>query len=89
MLKEKLRALNNDDLAAQDGDVHQAWNDGEITFTKSGSLLGHRILHCVSPGLCVKLPREYFPHTTGEHGFCYTTEKGCDIIRDLVKRYGK
>ena len=86
--KKRLADINNDTLAEQAGVVYQVWEDGEITLTKSGSLLGQRGLHCVTWGLDKQVNPELFPHQYNGHGFCYVTESGAALIRQLVKQYG-
>ena len=45
-LETKLLALHDPNLEKQDGGVVQIWQDGEITYQKSGDLLWQRSLHC-------------------------------------------
>jgi len=88
-LAKRLHRINDDELAQQPGMVYQAWSDGEITLTKSGRLLGRRNLHCIIPGMAVRIPKEYFPHGNGEYGYCYTTNSGADLIREIVRQFGQ
>ena len=75
----------HNDLAKQEGMVHQVWEDGERTLTKSGSLLGQRSLHCIDPGVPNKaIDIHMFPHQTNGHGFMYTTSEGAYALRDAI-----
>ena len=89
MLRQRLKSINNDELAQQPGMVYQVWNDGEITLTKSGRLLGQRGLHMIRPGMELAIDPTLFPHQSTKYGFCYTTEGGCNLVRTLIRQYGK
>ncbi len=65
---EKANKLHDPELAKKEGDhVYQFWDDGEITSTKCGSLLGQRTLHTiqlpVTEAPCCKLAGVYNRHT--------------------------
>ena len=77
----------NDTLAEEDGMVYQVWEDGEITLTKSGRLLGQRSLHTIESGWSGKsVPTDWFPHDIqeGKHGFIYTDNEGADAVRHAI-----
>ncbi len=82
-------SLNNDELAKQPGHVYQVWEDGEITMTKSGELLGCRNLHCMEWKLDVAIAKDNFPHQTSNgHGFAYVTKADAETIRNLIQTHG-
>lgn len=87
---ETLQALinehSNDALAEQDGMVYQVWQDGEITLTKSGSLLGQRNLHCVECGVNgFEIKGVVWPHVRPNgNKFIYTTHEGAKAIRNCI-----
>lgn len=74
------------DLAKLEGMVYQVWEDGEVTLTKCGSLLGQRNLHMIYPGHPrAAVPVSLFPHrTTNGHGFIYTDEAGQKAMRTAI-----
>jgi hypothetical protein len=85
MLRQLIEQYSDDSLALEFGSVYQIWEDGEITLTKSGALLGQRTLHCMSYGESAKsVDPMIFPHQTNGHGFAYVTEKGAETIRSMI-----
>ncbi len=78
---------NHPELAEIDGDmVYQVWEDGEITLTKAGRLLGQRGLHMIEGGRVDKaVDPNLFPNVTKQnHGFIYTDDKGSQAVRQAI-----
>jgi len=73
------------DLAKVEGMVYQVWEDGEVTLTKCGSLLGQRDLHMICPGHTkATVSVSLFPHQCNGHGFIYTDEDGQKAVRTAI-----
>ena len=85
-MKDRIFELNDDTLAEIEcSHVYQVWQDGEITLTKCGSLLGQRRLHMLEPPhASAKIGAENFPHQSGANGFAYVTEEGAEEIRCMI-----
>ena len=86
-IQELITHHSNDELAAESSMVYQVWEDGEITLTKSGLLLGQRTLHMIEAGWSNRsIDPALFPHHTqnGQHGFIYTDDKGSQAVRNAI-----
>jgi hypothetical protein len=86
-IKTIIDAHSNPELAKQVGMVYQVWEDGEVTLTKSGELLGRRSLHMIRTGIdSLRVSPSLFPHQSkdGNHGFAYVTDKGAAAIREAI-----
>ena len=102
-LAELIAKHSKDHLAEVDGMVTQVWADGEVTSTKSGSLLGQRTLHSISQGFIntstwndenveVKGLDGEWPHwkqigDKAKVGFIYTDSLGVAAMAELLVKY--
>ena len=71
------------EMAEVPGMVYQVWEDGEITLTKSGDLLGQRSLHCINQGYDYQIPLSCFPGDNNgyDHASIYTDREGAETVR--------
>ena len=84
-LVETANKLHNPELAKVECDhVYQFWDDGEITSTKCGSLLGQRTLHMIHPAVSKAVGK--LAGVSGPHTYVYVTyEQAVDLRNQLVK----
>lgn len=88
IVKGAIALLHNPALAERENcHVYQVWEDGEITMTKCGSLLGQRNLHQVHYPLPGSVPRDWFPIQETKHAFAYVTEEDGMQIRSQIAEY--
>lgn len=72
------------------GHVYQVWNDGELTLTKAGSLLGSRTLHMIMPGnpdnalSWHEMPVKH-PNVSRKLGFAYVTREDGETIAHAIR----
>lgn len=80
---ELTRNLHQPELAKRRGHVYQIWEDGEITWQKSGDLLWERTLHPIVSGIFgLSLPMPVRFHS---HSFAFvSTTAAVRISRALV-----
>lgn len=90
-LIEFIRGCHNPALAKKDGHVTQIWEDGEITFQKSGELLWMRNIHSRREGIRgLKLPMPV-NYRDGSHSYAFVSDE--DAVRigraiiEIIKRY--
>lgn len=83
-LVEMANKLHDPDLAKVEGDhVYQFWDDGEITSTKCGSLLGQRTLHMIYPAASKAVGK--LTGVSGPHTYVYVTyEQAVDLRNQLI-----
>lgn len=79
-------AQHSNDALAKEHSVYQVWEDGEVTVTKGGDLLGQRGVYCIAEGTGAKgWPVALFPHqNSSSHGFAYVTKEGAKAIRNAI-----
>jgi hypothetical protein len=85
--QEEIAKHHHPELAQiEGGNVYQVWEDGEVTLTKCGSLLGHRTLHTIEFGDKNKAisPLLFPEQRSNGHGFIYTDRIGVAAIRKLL-----
>jgi hypothetical protein len=77
--------VDNPELAKQHGMVTQVWNDGEITYQKSGDLLWQRTLHMDCPAIpgAEALGLE-FPHKHGSNSYAFVTSHDAHKVRAAI-----
>lgn len=90
MTLEEIRArlaLLNCPEARGDSMVAQVWEDGEVTLTKGGDLLGQRSLHMIEGPHTDKLPAVLFPNrNSGGHGWVWCHYSHARAVREEVIR---
>lgn len=85
-----IQKAHNPELAKQEGMVYQLWQDGELTVTKSGELLGLRNLHMIEAGF-IRKPEMYskWMHVMvpdGENAFIYCAKEDAYAIREVMQQ---
>jgi hypothetical protein len=64
--------------------VCQVWEDGEVTSTKGGSLLGQRRMIMIVPPTPVALPVDLMPHRSGDHGCVVCRYADYEKVRAVI-----
>lgn len=82
-----ISALNDPEAPKQEGMVSMVWHDGEVTCTKSGSLLGQRNLHMLE--FPFKDLRMELPNKTvgGTNTFIWISYDGAKLARKIIEDY--
>ena len=74
---ELARGLHRPELAKEEGQVFQIWEDGEITAQESGDLLWQNSMQQIVAGI----PKLSLPMPVMFHAHCYAFVSGKDAVK--------
>lgn len=82
---EVANSLHDPELAKAECDhVYQFWDDGEVTSTKCGSLLGQRTLHMIHPPITSNVKCKLIG-VCGTYTYVYVTyDQAIDLRNQLI-----